>query len=74
MSNKSKRVPPAASLKRRVRRDIFNLCVAGQQLSNIAYNWKQDTNRPDLDRQMLKECQEKWDAARNKLPRWMHSA
>lgn len=58
-------------LSKQMRRNIFNLCVAGQQLSNIAYNFKQDENRPDRERQMFEECQKEWDAARNKLPRWV---
>ena len=58
-------------LSPRLKRILFNLCIAGQQLSNIAYNWKQQDDRPEHDRKVLKECQQQWDAASAKLPKWM---
>ena len=52
-----------AYLCRKLEREARQLRAAGSQLSNIAFNWAQDTNRTWQDRQMLDECRKLWDTA-----------
>ena len=43
---------------------INKLIIAGQQLSNICYNMKQDKSLPEHVRASMERCVKEWDEAK----------
>lgn len=55
----------------RIRRQLHAVLLAGEMLSNVAFNAKQNRGLDERYRRPLGELQPKWDAAVRALPRWM---
>lgn len=57
--------------KKYVRKKIGPLISIGNILSNIAYNSRQRDDVPKDIRESCLEFQERWDAIRQNLPKWI---
>lgn len=63
-------------MKRKVNQEmvikiIKPVLIAGDLLSNIAYNIKQRSDVPIEVKESCEKYQVKWDETRNSLPKWM---
>lgn len=66
--------PKTQATRRRqaaLKRQLEPCLRIGQQLSNMAFNYKQNDKLPEAMRENFRQLQQDWDKAKRSLPKWI---